>query len=220
MSVVAAGVMAGGSIIGGIFGSSAAKREAARKEAEARRLQAKLTHLEENRQEIIDPYANITDLSSMLSNPFANLSVATQATQMQMEQTDIALANTLDTIRATGAGAGGATALAQAAAQSKAKVSAGLEQQEAANAKAAAQGEASLQIQKANIEQAAISEEIKAYGRQESRDTIQLDRMQGAIDDRRSNLEDYRGASTDAFLGGVGGLGEGLMQTDFTELGN
>ena len=34
---------------------------------------------------------------------------------MQAEEADIALANTLDTLRATGASAGGATALAQAA---------------------------------------------------------------------------------------------------------
>ena len=35
-----------------------------------------------------------------MSNPFASLGVATQAAEIQMEQTDIALANTLDTLRA------------------------------------------------------------------------------------------------------------------------
>ena len=80
--------------------------------SDQRILQSKLNELEANRQEIIDPYENVTDLSAMLSNPFANLSVATQATEMQMEQTDIALANTLDTIRATGGGAGGAVVVA------------------------------------------------------------------------------------------------------------
>ena len=50
------------------------------------------------------------DLSSSLSNPFCNLSVATQAAEIQIEQADISLANTLDTLRSTGAGAGGATA--------------------------------------------------------------------------------------------------------------
>ena len=102
------------SVVGGIFGSSRARREARRRENQARALEYKLNQLEENRQEIIDPYENITDLSSMLSNPFANLSVATKAAEIQIEQTDIALANTLDTIRATGGSAGGATALAQA----------------------------------------------------------------------------------------------------------
>jgi len=212
-------------ILGGAklaMGIAQGVNEKNKQETERRRLKAakkRMRDFEANRQPVLNQADAIRAMKNELSNPMANLPVATKAAEMQMEQTDQALANTLDTIRATGSGAGGATALAQAAAQSKAKVAASLEQQEAANAKAAAEGEASLQIQKANIEQAAISEEIKAYGRQESRDTIQLDRMQGAIDDRRSNLENYRGASTDAFLGGVGGLGEGMMQTDFTELG-
>ena len=72
------------------------------------------------------------DLSGMVSNPYANLGVATQAAEIQIEEADIALANTLDTLRATGASAGGATALAQAALQSKKGVSANIEQQEAA----------------------------------------------------------------------------------------
>ena len=107
---------------------------------------------EANRQPVIDKSNEIRAMKDSLSNPYANLPVAVKAAEMQAEQTDQALANTLDTIRATGAGAGGATALAQAAAQSKAKVSASIEQQEATNAKAAAQGEAGLQAQKANIE--------------------------------------------------------------------
>ena len=106
----AAGLKVGGAVkvLGGIFGASAAKREARRREAQARALEAKLNDLEANRQEIINPYEDVTNLSSMLSNPFNSLSVATQATEMQMEQPDIALATTLDTIRATGGSAGGA----------------------------------------------------------------------------------------------------------------
>ena len=46
----------------------------------------KLKQIEDfERQELINPYQN-------LSNPFANLSVATKAAEMQIEQTDIALA--------------------------------------------------------------------------------------------------------------------------------
>ena len=71
--------------------------------------------LEQNRQEVINPYANVT-------NPYANLQVATKAAEMQADQTDIALANTLDNLRQTGAG--GATALAQAALRSKQGISA------------------------------------------------------------------------------------------------
>ena len=70
---------------------------------------------------------------------------------MQNEQTDIALANTLDTIRATGGGAGGATALAQAALQGKKGVAASIESQEASNAKLKAQGQ--QQLERATVEE-------------------------------------------------------------------
>ena len=144
MSMVTVGIISGvGSIVGGIFGASAASKRRRAAAREKKRLQAKLTSLENSRQAIINPYSGAKDLSSMaenltsqMSNPFASLGVATQAAEMQMEQSDIALANTLDTIRATGSGAGGATALAQAALQSKKGVSANIEQQEAANEKA------------------------------------------------------------------------------------
>ena len=51
------------------------------------------------------------DLSGTLSNPYANLGVATNAAKFEAEQIDVSLANTLDTLKDTGAGAGGATAL-------------------------------------------------------------------------------------------------------------
>ena len=107
------------SVAAGLFGSSAAKKreEAARKER--KRLTQKLEQLEANRQDIINPYEGVQDLSSFISNPFANLSVATGAAEIKIEEADISLANTLDTMRATGASAGGATALAQAALRSK-----------------------------------------------------------------------------------------------------
>ena len=65
-----------------------------------------------DRPDVINPYDQVTDLSGMVSNPFANLQVATGAAEFQAEQADISLANTLDTLRATGAGSAGATALA------------------------------------------------------------------------------------------------------------
>jgi hypothetical protein len=97
------------------------------------------------------------DLSGQMYNPYSNLGVATQAAEMQTEQADIALANTLDTLRATGASAGGATALAQAALQSKQGISANIEKQEAENSRLRAQGEAYLQ-------QAQIQEQQRIQG--------------------------------------------------------
>jgi hypothetical protein len=84
-------------------------------------------------------------METPIYNPYENLSVATQANQIKMEETDKALANTLDTLRAQGASAGGATALAQAALKSKAGIAADIEKQEVFNERLKAQGEIMVQ---------------------------------------------------------------------------
>ena len=215
-----AGAIIGGvlSLAGGIFGSSKAKREARRREREAGRLQGKLDRLEANRQQIINPYDNVTDLSSMLSNPFASLSVATQAAEMQMEQTDIALANTLDTIRATG-GAGSATALAQAALQSKKNIAANIESQEAANEKLRAQGEATLQRQQmaeAQRQQMAdVQGESFVFGQRENREMQQLNRLTNQIGALRGAAAQASADSTAAITGGIGAAASILGSADW-----
>jgi len=88
----------------------------------------------DNKEAVTNPFADVT-------NPYQNMGVATQAAEMQQQQTDQALANTLDTLRATGTSAGGATALARAAAQSKQGVAASIEAQEAKNQELVAKGE-------------------------------------------------------------------------------
>ena len=209
-----AGAIIGGavSIVGGIFGASRAKREARRREREAGRLQSKLDRLEANRQEIINPYENVTDLSSMLSNPFASLSVATQAAEMQMEQTDIALANTLDTIRATGGGAGSATALAQAALQAKKGVAASIESQEVANEKQRAQGEATLQRQQMaeaqRIQQAEVAGEQFVFRQREQREMQQLNRLSNQIGALRGAAAQARADQTAAITGAISGAAD------------
>ena len=168
-----------------------------------KKLEGELKTLENNRQAIINPYEGVTSLSDMvtnlsgnLSNPFASLGVATGAAEMQIEEADIALANTLDTLRATGAGAGGATALAQAALQSKKGVSASIEQQETQNQKLRAQGEQQLDQMKMSeaqrvqsgqfgeaqrIQQAGVSGKSFVFGEKERRETEQLNRKQAQI---------------------------------------
>jgi len=217
MTVVAAGVMAAGSIVTGLIGSGAAKREARRKEREARRLNAKLENLEANRQAIINPFEGIQDLSSMLSNPFASLGVATQAAEMKIEQADISLANTLDTIRATG-GAGSATALAQAALQAKKGVAANIEQQEAANEKQRAQGEATLQRQRMaeqqRLQQADVSGKQFVFGQRENREMQQLNRLANQIGALRGQAAAANQSATAALTGaissGISTLGAGI----------
>jgi len=215
-----AGAIIGGavSLIGGIFGSSRAKREASRRKQEANRLQSKLNRLEANRQQIINPYDNVTDLSSMLSNPFASLSVATQAAEMQMEQTDVALANTLDTIRATG-GAGSATALAQAALQSKKGIAASIESQEANNEKLRAQGEATLQKQQVaeaqRQQQADVQGESFVFGQRENREMQQLNRLTNQIGALRGAAAQASADSTAALTGGIGAAASILGGADW-----
>ncbi len=135
--------------------------------------------LKDNRQAIIDPSTALEDLSGTFSNPYANLGVATKAAEMQMEQTDAALANTLDTLRATGSGAGGATALAQAALQSKNAVAADIQQQEAANQRLRAQGQEQLQAQiaaeKTRIQQGKMAGIEYVYSAEEERRNADLD---------------------------------------------
>jgi len=157
---IAAGIGAATGLIGGAVGAAKGKKDARRardaQEAQARELKS----LKNSRATIINPYEGTKDLSGMakdlsgqMSNPFSNLGVATQAAEIKIEQADIALANTLDTLRATGASAGGATALAQAALQSKKGVAASIEGQEATNEKMRAQGEEALQSQKMREQQ-------------------------------------------------------------------
>ena len=178
------------SIAGGLFSAGAAKKRARRAAQERRNLTNKLNTLEKNRQEIINPYEGIEDLSSIISNPFSNLSVATGAAEMQIEQADISLANTLDTIRQTGGGAGGATALAQAALQSKKGVSASIETQEKANEDKKAQGEQALQQQKMaeaqRLQNADVAGEQFMFSTREGRELQQLDRTAAMLGQAKS----------------------------------
>lgn len=215
LPLILAAVGVGGQIASGIMASNKAKKA----QRNANRLKSQLLDLENARQDVFDASDDIRALSDTLSNPYANLSVATQAAEMQAEQTDIALANTLDAVRAGGYGAGGATALAQAAARSKQGISASIEQQEVNNEKLRAQGEQSLQKQRLSIEEAAINAEGAAWARQEQRDLTQLDRKQAEIDQalgqQAQSNSDMMGAFTGAF-GGLTSLGMSGMGTDIT----
>ena len=200
----------------GIVKSVKENKKAKEEERQANDARTAMEEFEASRPPVIDNSAKIRAMKEGLSNPAANLGVATEAAEQQMAQTDQALANTLDTVRSTGGGAGGATALAQAAAQSKAGVTADIQKQEAANQKARAQGEATLQQQKAQIESKAIGEEAAAWGRQEERDIVQLNRMQSEIESSEAAQRQYEGASEDALMAGIGGAGSAMSGADFT----
>ena len=208
----------GAQIISGLFGASSAKKREKAAAAERRKLQAKLNNLEANRQEIINPYEGIQDLSSLVSNPMASLSVATGAAEMQIEEADIALANTLDTIRQTGGSAGGATALAQAALRSKKGVTASIEAQEKQNEDKRAAGEQALQQQKMaeaqRLQQADVAGEQFMFSTREGREMQQLDRtaaMLGASKQAQGQAQSDGTAAITGALGGIGQISGGYM---------
>jgi|TARA_R100000081_G_C4817907_1_gene176766 hypothetical protein len=159
-----------------------------------------LDTLEKNRQQVVNPYASVT-------NPFQNMQVATQAAEMQAEQTDIALANTLDTLRRTGAG--GATALAQAALKSKQGIMASIEQQEINNAKLAASGEQKMQ----QLQGLGAQEAFKA---QEKREEASLDRLQNLADIEAERRAEGQAVSIGA-LGDIASSLTGLIDPSIKE---
>ena len=237
MAVVAAVAAGVGSVVSGAVAANQAKKAAKGARNDKQRAEAELQSVIDSRQDVINPFDNTKnlsdlaqDLSGQMSNPFENMGVATQAAEIQMEQADIALANTLDTLRATGASAGGATALAQAALQSKKGIAASIEQQEANNEKMRAQGEANLQQQKVaeqqRLQSIAVSEGQReqaaiSAGRQfefqtaENRTNMDLDRAAAKITQASANEASANQAKAAAWggvassLGGIAAAGMG-----------
>ena len=169
-----------------------------------------ITKILDSREDVYDASGKIRDMKSMVVNPYANLGVATQAAEMQVEQSDLALANTLDTIAQSGLGGGGATALAQAASRSKRGVSASIEQQEAQNQKLRAQGEQQKSQALMNIESQAISAEERAAAGEDARVQAQLDRAYGESDFLRSRQMGLEDAGDAALMAGVSGSASAL----------
>ena len=209
--------MALGAIIGGIgsiatsvIAGKAAREEQRRAAREKKRLEKKMAQLEADRQDVINPYAGIQDLSSMITNPFANLSVATGAAEMKIEQADISLANTLDTMRATGASAGGATALAQEALRSKKDVANSIELQEKSNEDKRARGEekqqAALTAEQQRLQNADVQGRGFVYSETEKREMGQLDRTAGLLEMATGVEAQAKADALSAKLGVVGGI--------------
>jgi hypothetical protein len=230
MALVTAAIIGGvAAVAGSTIGAISAGKSERRARSNKNRLTGELEELEKNRQDIINPYEGVTDLSSMVSdlssiasNPFSNLAVSTAAAEMQIEEADIALANTLDTLRATGASAGGATALARMALESKKGVSASIEQQEATNQQMRARGEESLQniqlseakrVQNTKmrgaerLEDKKVSGQIYEFETKEKREKEQLNRKQSQITGAAMQEGAAVEAKGAAIAGGVSAVG-------------
>mgnify|MGYP003644533867 CR=1 FL=1 len=241
IGAVAAGTAATAAVVGGAI-QSGKEHKTMRNARDAKNIAAaKVKALQDGRQDILNPYAGVTDLSimaedlsSMMSNPFERLGVATQAAEMQAEEADISLANTLDMLRATGASAGGATALAQAALASKKGIAASIEQQEAQNETLKAQGAQNLMqaqvTEQQRLQGIAISEgqrtqQADAQGKlfefeaQEDRDnsdiSYNISKETGAAQ-REAASRQRRDDATAGIFTGIGSVASGVASAAFT----
>ena len=201
---VMTGIAVAGAVVGAGMGIATAIK--AQEDQDAAKLKKEeqegiMQGLLDARQPVINPMAGLT-------NEAEKVGVATKAAEFQAEQADMALANTLDTIMATGGGAGGATALAQMALQSKQGIQADIQKQELQNAKNVANVQLAINSQ--------IAEGNKyAWEMQEKRDMMELDRTQNLMDKYEAQ-EFYAEAQkwqaygniASSITGGLGNVGE------------
>lgn len=209
---IAGGVAAIGGVVTGAVAANKAKKEAARQDEIAQQQQDALAALEAERPTMTNPYDNMQNEFEDLNNPYANLTVATEAFKMQAEQADQALANSLDAMMETGQAAGGATALAQAALQSKRGIAASINAQEAQNNKMRAEGQASVEKAKAQGAQR-LQELMGQADLTVQKDAIrfkemQMDRAATLADNAMQNAADARGSRIKA----ISGMGDSMMQ--------
>ena len=234
MAAVAA--VAVGKAVGGAIKAGKAHKEMRRARGRKQEAKFQMESARANRAEITNPYAGVTDLSglasdlsSQITNPYNQLTVSTAAAEMQAEEADIALANTLDTLEQTGASAGGATALAMAALKSKKEVSASIGKQEAENSRMRADGEAQMQREKvtatqkyqdtliqqgARVQDAEIAGEIYQFQAAENRTNADIEmysQMYQGFANQQSKSSLTSAAGSGAMISGIGSIAGGLL---------
>ena len=237
MAAVAA--VAVGKAVGGAIKAGKAHKEMRRARGRKQEAKFQMESARANRAEITNPYAGVTDLSglasdlsSQITNPYNQLTVSTAAAEMQAEEADIALANTLDTLEQTGASAGGATALAMAALKSKKEVSASIGKQEAENSRMRAEGEAQMQREKVKateryqdtlieqgtrVQDSEIAGEIYQFQAAENRTNADIDmysQMYQGFANQQSQASLSSAAGTGQMIAGIGQIAGGLLGSD------
>jgi len=186
--------MAGAQVIGGLVGAATSAYQ-------ARQSQIKADEFQNQLKDALDDRPEVTNLSGQIQNQYANLQVATGAAEMQAEEADVSLANTLDTLRATGMGAGGATALAQAALRSKRGVAASIEQQETRNAELRAKGAETAQRER-------VAQQNKEFDIRDARSQQAIERASNLLDAQNQQTQMNKQAmysSLGSALGAAGG---------------
>ncbi|MDA7991472.1 MAG: hypothetical protein MPJ25_00390 [Pirellulales bacterium] len=184
-------------IVGSLIGGRRRRREQAQAQAEFDQRKADYQNFQ-----FKNTYEN-------LENTAEDLTVNQQAANFQAQQTDQALAQGLDAVRATGGGGGGAQAIANAALQAKQGASADISRQEQQN-------------QQLRAQQAASNQALEAQGA----DTLQTRQHQQAGEafdlsgERLSAANAARQKATQDLIGGIGSVAGGIASGGFGDLGN
>ena len=165
----------------------------------ARRKEAKLAaaQYETQRQQLMD--TTFTNPFANLENTAEDLTVNQQASQFQAQQTDAALAQSMQAAIASGGAPGGAQAIAAAALQSKAGISADLARQESTNQAMRAQQAATNQGLEAQGE-----EDLQTQNYNKNQDLL---RMASA---RKQQADAARAKATQQLMGGIGQIAGGF----------
>lgn len=179
MGIGAAGglITAAGSLIGG-----------GRRRREERQARAEF---DAQRQALMD--YSFTNPFAGLENVAEDLTVNQQASQFQAQQTDAALAQSMQAAIASGGAPGGAQAIAQAALASKQGISADLARQEQAN-------------QMARVNQAAQLQKFEAQGEEDiqSQQYQQQQQLLNLASGRLNAAKQARSQATNQLFGGLG----------------
>jgi len=200
MALPIMGIIGGAtSIAGSLIGRGARRREANAAKAEYEAQQAAFKNFG-----FQNKFAN-------LENVAEDLTINQQAAQFQTQQTDQALAQSLQAATMAGGGAGGAQAIADAALRSKQGISASIAQQEQANQMMRVKQESINQFRSAT---AADDMQLRNYDRTQQ--------LFGLASERRKASNAAQRSATAALVGGIGnimgGIGTaGLAKGDFMD---
>lgn len=185
-------VKGGANIIGSLIGGGKRRKEAKAAAAEyAAQRQALMD------TQFTNPYAG-------LENTAEDLTVNLQASQFQAQQTDAALAQSMQAAVASGGAAGGAQAIAQAALQSKQGIAANIAQQESKNQMLRAQQAANLQ----NLE-AQGEEDLQVANYEKNQDLLKM------ASARKQQADAARSRATQQLMGGIGQTIGGISEMNF-----
>ena len=176
------------SITGSLIGGGARRREQKRASAE----------FEAQKQALQD--TTFENTYAGLENVAEDLTVNQQASQFQAQQTDAALAQSMQAAIASGGAPGGAQAIAQAALKSKAGISADLARQEQANQMARVSAEQKLQA-----DEAAGADMLQTRNYQKQQQMLNLAAQ------RKQAADAARAQATAQLVGGIGQLGSGVV---------